>query len=39
MQNKNQKKTRKNIHKKAILDSILIACSMATVPKKGFVDG
>jgi hypothetical protein len=36
MQKKNQKK---NIHKKAILDRILIACSPATTPEMGLVDG
>jgi hypothetical protein len=34
MQKKNQNKN-KNIHKKVILDGILIACSPATAPEKG----
>jgi hypothetical protein len=29
----------KNIHKKAILDWILIVCSPVTAPEKGLVDG
>jgi hypothetical protein len=36
MQKKNKKKKlKKNIHKKAVLDWILIACSPATAPEKG----
>jgi hypothetical protein len=35
MQKKNKNKNRRNIHKKAILDRILIACSPATAPEKG----
>jgi hypothetical protein len=35
MQKKIKKKTEKQIHKKEILDWILIACSPATAPEKG----
>jgi hypothetical protein len=34
-----QKNKNKNIHKKAILDRILIACSPAKAPEKRLVDG
>jgi hypothetical protein len=34
MQKKNEKKNQINIHKKAILDWILTACSTATTPEK-----